>query len=241
MQVYWSFFKWNRELYGWIALCSTGTHYYIFKPNVGNGNTTRVTIHRRCRYRAQQLESSSWQGSSVPLATPQPHQKCGALVRERSFLKTKATSSTLRDEVSCLQRDQSYVVGGVYILRGSMELRESLGTPSLLRHPPFPAEPSVALLLSLLLNTYTHVHVQSGHTCDLRSRASLADAPPSFSRSNALTHTHVCCWCDSISDVNFVHSAATITCPTQMIAMPITYWKIRQKKKSTEQNLYVYI
>lgn len=54
----------------WIALYSTGAHYYIFKPNVGNGKTTRVTIHRRCRYWAQQLESSRWQGSSVPLNNP---------------------------------------------------------------------------------------------------------------------------------------------------------------------------
>lgn len=66
-------------------------------------------------------------------ATPVETRPVGP--REKSFLKTKATS--LYDGVSCLQRDQSYVVGGIYILRGSMELRESLGTPPLFGILPF--------------------------------------------------------------------------------------------------------
>lgn len=79
--------------------------------------------------------------------------------QEKSFLKTKATS--LRDEVSCLQRDQSYVVGGVYILRGSMELRESLGTPPLFGILPSAAEPSVLLSFSRLCLTHTYIHTRT--------------------------------------------------------------------------------
>lgn len=66
--------------------------------------------------------------------------------REKSFLKMKATS--LRDGVSCLQRDQSYVVGGVYI-RGSMELRASARLrfavlPSVRRRASLSCSPSLA-------------------------------------------------------------------------------------------------
>lgn len=100
-----------------------------------------------------------------------------------------ATSSTLRDEVSCLQRDQSYVVGGVYILRGSMELRESLGTPSLLRHPPSlpppptPTPPSPLLLSSRFCLTHIHTYTRTytERITHVRSRASVH----SFSRGRS--------------------------------------------------------
>jgi len=93
-------------------------------------------------------------------------------------------ATLLRDGVSCLQRDQSYVVGGVYI-RGSMELRAS---PPL-RHPPFRPPSSVPFLLSFsrLSATQTNTHAIFGP--ELLSRT-LRRAELFPQRHISLTHTH---------------------------------------------------
>jgi len=149
---------------------------YTFEANDGN-SPTRVS-NQRYYYRTQQLEQVTEIKDFFRKTRRNRRIAPYRSTWEKSFLKMKVTS--LRDGESCLQRDQSYVVGGVYI-RGSMELRASVR----LRFGVLPSvgHPFLALLLSALCYT-------DKHTCDSRSRASLPDAPPSFSRSGHIPLMH---------------------------------------------------
>lgn len=148
--------------------------------------TSALAFQTRQRRRAVTIgygNLSRWQRSRVPFAKRvETHRVWHWSTREKSFLKTKAT--LLRGRVFCLQRDQSYVVGGVYI-RGSMELRASARLrfgilPSVRCQASLSCSPSLAFLL----HRPTHV------------RASVQSFSPGRSvelfpqRHIPLTHTH---------------------------------------------------
>lgn len=92
MRVYWCVFKLNRKLHRW--LCIPLAHYYIFKPSVGNSSIL-VTIHRRCRLSS----ATTWVKQMAEIKRPSRNPRKSASratrrvdPREKSFLKTKATT-----------------------------------------------------------------------------------------------------------------------------------------------------
>lgn len=147
-----------------------------------------------CRYRtrATRVEQMARIKSSLSHTAKQkrrvasvisPHRERESERESELFLRRRQRASF--HGVSCLQRDQSYVVGGVYILRGSMEPRASTRLRfGVLSCPPG----SLSCTLLSRRGTRAKRAYTRTHTCTSFGPASpLPNAPSSFYRSDAST------------------------------------------------------